>query len=35
MKDIGYGQGYKYSPDHGYKEKQEYLPEELKGKKYI
>ncbi|MCK5061898.1 replication-associated recombination protein A [Candidatus Parcubacteria bacterium] len=35
MKGLGYGQGYKYSPDHDYKEKQEYLPDELKGKKYI
>lgn len=24
MKNIGYGKGYKYSPDHDYKEKQEY-----------
>jgi putative ATPase len=35
MKDIGYGAGYKYSPDFDYKEKQEYFPEELRGKKYI
>jgi len=35
MKDLGYGKGYKYSPDYDYKEKQEYLPQELKGKKYI
>jgi putative ATPase len=35
MKDIGYGKDYKYSPNYGYKEKQEYLPEELKGRKYI
>jgi len=35
MKDLGYGKGYKYSPNYGYKEKQEYLPEELKGKKYL
>lgn len=35
MRDIGYGKGYKYSPDHDYKEKQEYLPDELKGRKYI
>lgn len=35
MKNIGYGKGYKYSPDHDYKEKQEYLPEKLKGKKYL
>lgn len=34
MKDIGYGQGYKYTPledDSG----QEYLPEKIKGKKFI
>lgn len=35
MKNLGYGKGYKYSPNHDYKEKQEYLPEELKKRKYI
>jgi len=35
MKDLGYGSGYKYSPDYGYSEEQEYLPDELKGKKYL
>lgn len=35
MKDLNYGKGYKYSPDHNYKEEQEYLPEELKGRKYL
>ncbi|MFA6252430.1 MAG: replication-associated recombination protein A [Candidatus Paceibacterota bacterium] len=35
MKEIGYGKGYKYSPEYGYNEKQEYMPEKLKGKKYI
>ena len=35
MKDLGYGKDYKYSPDFGYNEKQEYLPEKLKGKKYL
>jgi putative ATPase len=35
MKDLKYGEGYKYSPDHGYKEKQEYLPEKLKNRKYL
>lgn len=35
MKDLGYGRGYKYSPDHGYKEKQDYLPDEIKHKIYI
>lgn len=37
MKDIGYGKGYKYTPD--YKDetdaKQDYLPERLQGKRYI
>lgn len=35
MKDLGYSKGYKYSPDHNYQEEQEYLPEKLKGKKYL
>jgi len=35
MKDLGYGKDYKYSPNYGYKEKQEYLPEKLKGRKYL
>jgi len=35
MKEIGYGKGYKYSPDHNYNEKQEYLPKKLKNRKYI
>lgn len=35
MKDLGYGKGYKYSPDFDYKEKQEYMPDELKNRKYI
>ncbi|MDD4901072.1 MAG: replication-associated recombination protein A [Patescibacteria group bacterium] len=35
MKDLGYGKDYKYSPDHDYKEKQEYLPEKLRGRKYL
>jgi putative ATPase len=35
MKELGYGDGYKYSPDFGYEEKQEYLPQELRGKKYL
>ncbi len=35
MKKLGYGKGYKYSPEYGYKEEQEYLPEKLKGKKYL
>ena len=35
MKDLGYGKDYKCSPAHDYKEDQEYLPEGLKGKKYL
>lgn len=35
MKNLGYGKDYKYSPDFGYKEKQEYLPDQLKNKKYL
>jgi len=35
MKDLNYGKGYKYSPDYDYKEKQEYLPKELKNRKYL
>lgn len=35
MKDLGYGEDYKYSPDYDYNEKQAYLPDELKNRKYI
>ncbi len=35
MKELDYGKGYKYSPDYDYKEKQEYMPDELKNRKYI
>jgi putative ATPase len=35
MEDLGYGQGYQYSPDYDYQEEQEYLPEELRGRKYL
>jgi putative ATPase len=35
MKDLGYGAGYQYSPDHNYQESQTYLPEELLGEKFI
>ncbi len=35
MEDLGYGKNYKYSPNYGYKEKQEYLPDKLKGRKYL
>jgi len=33
MKNLGYGEGYKYPHDHP-NEKMDYLPQELKGKKY-
>lgn len=35
MRDLGYGAGYKYSPDHDYQEEQDYLPKELKNRKYV
>jgi len=35
MKDLNYGKGYKYSPDFNYQERQEYLPDKLKNKKYL
>lgn len=35
MKELGYGQEYQYSPDYNYQETQDYLPEKLKGKKYL
>ena len=35
MKDLGYGKDYKYSPNFDYKEDQEYLPDELKKRKYL
>lgn len=35
MKNLGYGKDYKYSPNYDYKEKQDYLPEKLKHKKYL
>ena len=37
MKELDYGKGYKYTPDFKDAElaKQEYLPEKLRGKKYI
>ena len=35
MKNIGYGKGYKYSPNHNYEEEQDYLPEKLKKRKYL
>ena len=37
MKDLGYGKDYKYTPDFKNEEdaKQEYLPEKLRGRKYV
>jgi putative ATPase len=35
MKDLGYGKDYKYSPNFDYKEEQDYMPDEIKGKKYL
>ncbi|MFA5207922.1 MAG: replication-associated recombination protein A [Candidatus Paceibacterota bacterium] len=35
MDEVGYGKGYKYSPSFEYKEKQEYMPDKLKGRKYL
>ncbi|HOZ56371.1 MAG: Replication-associated recombination protein A [Parcubacteria group bacterium ADurb.Bin316] len=35
MKELGYGKDYKYSPEYNYQEKQDYLPDKLKNKKYI
>jgi putative ATPase len=35
MKQLGYGKGYKYNPAYDYPVEQEYLPEKLKGKKYL
>ncbi len=33
--DLGYGKNYQYSPDYDWQENQEYLPEKLKGKRYL
>ncbi len=35
MKDMGYGKDYQYSPEYNYKEKQSYLPDKLKDRKYL
>jgi putative ATPase len=35
MKDLGHGKDYKYSPNFNYQEEQDYLPESLKGRKYL
>jgi putative ATPase len=34
MKDLGYGKGYKYNPDFEGPVEQDYLPDQLKGRKY-
>jgi putative ATPase len=35
MKDLGYGKGYKYNPAFDEPVDQDYLPEQLKGRKYL
>ncbi|MBU0540471.1 replication-associated recombination protein A [Patescibacteria group bacterium] len=35
MKDLGYGKGYKYNPDYTGPVEQDYLPEKLKGRRYL
>ncbi len=35
MKDLKYGQGYKYNPDFEAPVEQDYLPKSLKGRKYL
>jgi putative ATPase len=35
MKDLNYGKGYKYNPSFEEPVNQDYLPEELKGRKYL
>jgi len=35
MKDLAYGKDYKYNPDYEGEVEQDYLPEELKGRKYV
>ena len=35
MKNLGYGKDYKYSPKYDYQEEQDYLPDTLKGRKYL
>lgn len=35
IKEVGYGEGYKYNPDFKEPVEQDYLPIELKGKKYL
>jgi len=35
MKNLGYGKGYKYNPNFKEPVRQDYLPDKLKGKKYL
>lgn len=35
MQDLNYGKDYKYSPNHNWQEDQTYMPDKLKGKKYL
>ncbi len=35
MRDFGYGRGYKYNPDYEGPVEQDYLPERLRGRKYL
>jgi len=35
MKDLGYGKGYKYNPNYDEPVEQDYLPDQLKGRKYF
>jgi len=35
MKDLGYGSGYRYNPDFTGPVDQDYLPDQLKGRKYL
>ncbi|MEA3249823.1 MAG: replication-associated recombination protein A [Patescibacteria group bacterium] len=35
MKELGYGKDYKYNPSHDGPVEQEYMPESLKGKRYL
>lgn len=35
MKDLGFGKDYKYNPNYSEPVEQEYLPEELKGRRYL
>lgn len=35
MKDLGYGKGYKYNPDYEGAVDQDYLPDALRGRKYL